>query len=340
MLHITNGDCTRDKLTEVEGEKIVWCDILHAGRAVKGIEESLHVRTAFHAELGFGTFKECFAKIYDMYTELNNAWVQHGEIVLWYEHDLFDQLNLIQLLEYFDSQYLKHQTITLVNIEKYARIPTFSGLGELSPGELKKLFDARQAVSRAQINLAQDAWRAFTSPHPREIEKFLQADSSALPFLRAALIRFLQEFPSVENGLSKTEQNALSAMQNGARFPSEIFQAAQKMEDAPFCGDTTFFALLMKLADGENPLFMAEQGEIQAYFSAGFHQQQWILTPLGKSVLCGDVDWIRLRGMDKHLGGAHLHSGATLWRWDEEKQVLTTEDYVSNSLWNKRRDVC
>jgi len=63
--------------------------------------------------------------------------------------------------------------------------------------------------------LAERAWDAFRSPNPRRIEDLLRSDTSALPFLAAALRRHLAEFPSTADGLSKTERRLLELAKDG-----------------------------------------------------------------------------------------------------------------------------
>src|SRR5262245_17520799 len=56
------------------------------------------------------------------------------------------------------------------------------------------------------------AWNAFTSPDPTEIERFIATDTSALPFIAASMQRHLEQFPSADNGLSRTKRQALSVL--------------------------------------------------------------------------------------------------------------------------------
>ena len=44
------------------------------------------------------------------------------------------------------------------------------------------------------------------------------------------------------------------------------------------------------------------------------------LTDAGRSVLAGQTDRIALCGIDKWLGGVHLHGRQDIWRWDDASQ--------------------
>jgi hypothetical protein len=40
-------------------------------------------------------------------------------------------------------------------------------------------------------------------------------------------------------------------------------------------------------------------------------------TAAGGRVLRGEADHVALNGIDRWVGGVHLHGGAARWRWDE-----------------------
>jgi hypothetical protein len=46
------------------------------------------------------------------------------------------------------------------------------------------------------------------------------------------------------------------------------------------------------------------------------------LTDTGRKLLAGEADWVRLNGVDRWLGGVHLHGGEAAWRWDREARRL------------------
>ena len=67
-------------------------------------------------------------------------------------------------------------------------------------------------MTNAQKRVAQSAWHSFASDDPREIEKFLQSDSSALPLVAPALRANLERFPSTTNGLGILGQKTLEIL--------------------------------------------------------------------------------------------------------------------------------
>jgi hypothetical protein len=211
--------------------------------------------------------------------------------VLWFEHDLFDQLQLIQILDRVHS------------LERASLICTDRYLGPMTAAELAALWPERRAVSEAEYVLAETAWRAFCSPDPTAIEALLARDTSAMPFLAGALRRHLEQFPAVENGLARTERQILEAASAGRHNFASLFAAEQQMEDRIFMGDASLRRWVRGLMECRNPLLSVEDG-------------MYRVTGLGRDAMAAKVDHLRLNGINRWLGGVHLNGHEALWRWD------------------------
>ena len=53
----------------------------------------------------------------------------YDELVLWFEHDLFDQLNLIQLLSRVGRDRVVPKPVSLISIDSYPGHPQLQGPG-------------------------------------------------------------------------------------------------------------------------------------------------------------------------------------------------------------------
>ena len=147
----------------------------------------------------------------------------YDELVLWFEHDLYDQLQLAQVLSFLASAERNGSCITLICIDRHEGVTPFRGLGDLLPTHVAPLFAARRrGYRRGLLHVASKAWGAFTGADPSAVEAFLASDSSALPFMRAALLRHLQELPSTFNGLGRTAHHALDAIASGCSAPRYV----------------------------------------------------------------------------------------------------------------------
>lgn len=201
----------------------------------------------------------------------------------------------------------------MICIGDHPSVARFRGLGDLTPEQIAPLFETRQPVTHAQLDLAVAAWHAFRHPDPTALETLLATDTSALPFMAAALRRHLQQFPSVRNGLGHTEQQAMYAVAAGIRDAASLFRNHLDQEEAPFLGDWTFWGYLKKLAAGSHPLLHLDSPADADRFA----ESTFTLTDTGRLVLDGNADFVHLNGIDTWLGGVHLQGSTAAWRWDE-----------------------
>ena len=169
------------------------------------------------------------------------------------------------------------------------------------------------------VAVASAAWAAFRSPDPRPLLSI--AASRLLPFLRPAVRRLLAEYPSTANGLSGTEELALELLEVGEASGAALFSASQAREAAPFIGDTTFFAMLRRLAAARVPLVTVEAN----FDAVDLRDARIAITDAGREVLAARADHVRLNGIDVWRGGVHLTgSHCSPWRWDARAERLVS----------------
>jgi hypothetical protein len=271
----------------VTGTVVAWRDILHDGPVPSGraLEAMSDLRARFLASTGAGSLPHLLREFGARDAALRAA----RQVVLWFEHDLYDQLQLIQILDTLAAQ--RETSAELICIATFPGVEGFQGLAELTPVQLASLWPGRRRLRAVQLSLGVRAWKAFCSPDPLAVRHFLAADTSALPYLRAALERFLEEFPSPPDGLSRTERQILRAVASGNSTFNAIFRAVQEQEPAPFLGDTSLQRRIDGLTHARNPLLTREP---------------ITLTAAGERVLAGESDARQLNGIDRWLGGVHL----------------------------------
>ena len=193
MLHITNGDCAVAVLQAagVRGEILPWRDVLHEGpvREGRSLEELSTERIGFIAGAGWGPREEVEKSFRERDAAFRRAG-EHDEVVLWFEHDLYDQLQLIQVLDGLYGQ----ARVSLVCEAEY--------LGTMAPERAAELFALRSPVTKRHYNEARAAWTDFRSPDPMGFTTEFQT----FPFLGPALIRFLEEYPWTTDGMSRLQR--------------------------------------------------------------------------------------------------------------------------------------
>ena len=91
-------------------------------------------------------------------------------------------------------------------------------------------------------------------------------------------------------------------------------------ETVYYITDTSLAGLAEDLSRTSPPLLALEPG------NAGNDQglrRTVTLTDTGRAVLAGQLDRVAACGIDRWLGGVHLQSGGTLWRWDDARRIVT-----------------
>jgi len=242
MLHITDGESVAGTLRQsgLPGDVVTYGDLLYEGPVAGGLPpaELREIRARFMADAGYASLDDARRYLEAADQALERS-AQHDETVLWFDHRLSNQLMLIRALDWLG----RHE-----HSKRLALIPEARDLGRLTAPQLASLAQTRTAVTQAQFDLASKAWAAFTSSDPAAIERVIATDTSALPFLAKALQRYLQEFPSPTNGLSRTQQKALEILRDRGPMPwRNLYAAVQQTEEIVFMGDLSFHRIVREL---------------------------------------------------------------------------------------------
>ncbi|MEJ2116808.1 MAG: DUF1835 domain-containing protein [Alphaproteobacteria bacterium] len=321
-LIITNGDSAGAKMREarINGEILCWRDILHEGPVpfTATPEELSAIRVDFLVGDGWGNPDEIRASFAERDHIMGNL-EAYSNIVLWFEHDLYDQLQLLQILDLLAERRAVHSRLSLIQAGTF--------LAQETPSRLKMHLKLKKSVADAQFELAQAAWAAFRSSTPEQWASLLRYDTSAMPFLRVAIMRQLEELPCVTNGLTRTETFILKAIQDNINTPAQLFTAFQESEEAAFMGDWSFFRILDALCAGAAPFvaglwrnqFSPNVSDEERYAYLGTELK---LTGLGITTINGKRDAIEFRRIDRWMGGTHL-TNKSCWRWDADEFRLT-----------------
>jgi hypothetical protein len=320
LLHVTNGESAGRTLrqTALGGAVLPWQDVLHEGPVpALAREELLRTRARFLADCGWGGEQALAAALAGRDRQLLDALRDGVQVVLWFEHDLYDQLQLLDVLALARSAGVAPE---LIVVGSFPGKPSFAGLGELTASELETLWPSRHEAAPAALEAAAGAWAAFQAPKPTMVAEWATGETAHLPFLAPALRRLLEELPAPADGLSRTERSVLATIAAGARTPPAAFVAAQRLEDAPFLGDAWFYRALSALGQGDARLLESDDGSpLPPPPPLGdgdlFTRLGLRLTALGERTLRGEADRVDLLGVDRWIGGTHI-TPDSIWRWD------------------------
>jgi len=301
IVHICNGDSTADTLSlaDLPGDIRVWADALDQGPVLPvSDDEHYRLRGEFWASRGSGSAADNAKKLADYDRGADEA-TSAEEVILWFEHDLFDQLALIRLLARFARRGLP-ATLTIVSIDRHPEVPNFLGLGELSEVQLAELWPRRTPLSKDAIDEAVTAWIAVTSGDPRALP-FLTKRIKAMPFLAGALERHLEELPDPTSGLSRTERQILAAVARGE----------QQLVATSHANDPRYPITDVVLAH-----------TLDTLTKCGFVDAARAVSPLGRQALAGAIDRVHECGIDEWRGGVRIAGRGPVWRWSNSERRL------------------
>ncbi len=295
-LHVTNGDIAaeaiRERLSVPRATILPWRDVLHEGPVPAGQDDATlrHTRADFLAAQGWADADAARIDFAARDAALAEAVDLATRVTLWFEDDLYDQLQLLQVLDRLQEH---NGPIAIVKLPQ-------------SRVDLAFLYGYAQTLDERAVALGARAWAAFREDTPDALHELVLERTPRLPELAPALRRHLEQLPATTDGLSRTERQALGAIAAGAVNDAEIFLAATDDDDPPFMGDLPFASWLAALTGGDEPLVALDRGN-------------HTITDAGRRCLAGDADRVALAGgIDRWYGGIHLQGATPAWRWDPE----------------------
>lgn len=310
MLHIVNGDSVADKLKEcgVQGEILVWREVYPHGpmfREMDGGNLKLRVQ---YLQKTLGIPQEEYIQGCREQEQVLQNFADYPEIVLWFEHDLFDQTMLCYLLHWFSHQSLGSTNLNLLCIGAYPGIELFRGLGQLSAKQLQTLSGTWQPVGPDQLQLGQKVWEAYTSEEWSKHAQIVEENTEALPFVQAAYQAHLARVPSEDNGIGIIEQVTLEAVSAGVVHPYELFRHVGDRLHVLGMGDLEYWYRLRNMTEEPYPLLDIQGLDAfpdYKHAAPSFRDCVIRLTDLGNQVLSGATNWVKLKGIDEWYGGYH-----------------------------------
>ncbi|MFV8437287.1 DUF1835 domain-containing protein [Vibrio owensii] len=231
---------------------------------------------------------------------------QYERIVFWVEHDAYDQLMLLRGLSLLEET--EGKIIEIIEFNQFPGTERFIGFGQLPAEAIRSCWQHRKPVTAKLFSQAKRCWQALQAPTPQPLVNLLeQHELDYLPNIKAVMKRHLQELPHSESGLSFTQHLALQILneQNAPINVKDWFQKYQQQEPLPTLGDVMFYALLLPLAQTENPLFTVDS------LDKNWWEQQVNISEKGCACLNGHSTFLQ----DYWVGGIHNQANHR-WTWN------------------------
>ena len=304
ILVITNGlSAVRAlELADLPGRKEEWLEVLHDGPVpqTKDRSELNRIRARHIASLGWSSEEGAYQR-FKQRDRLLALHSNYDQLQLWFEHDLFDQLQLLQILDTVSEIPEWHEKTVLIQSDHF--------LAELPSDTLAEKVNARISIDRSHLHLAKRAWNVFRSSEQSALPSYVETETfTALPHLEAALKRLLEERPDPKDGLGRTERQILEAVAVGSRNPGAIFRFSQQMEEAAFMGDLSFFSIVDRLTSGiDSPLLVESHPSLFANANPlsfdSFKERTIHLSDTGLKIVAGQQPY---RNQPYSIGGCRF----------------------------------
>jgi hypothetical protein len=318
-VHVRCGSDIRSRLVEAGfgGDFLEYSEPLCQGPVVDAANW-LDRRATFVADSwgpGVGRGREEIAtKLARAEAALHAAAERYERVVLWFEHDSYDQINLSRCLAQFAAT--PPARLEMVTLEHYPGAMRFIGLGQLPPEALRLLWNTRQPVSAAQAQAGAMVWNLFRQADPTPLAAVVARGIPELPFLGRAMRRHCQELPWIGDGLSLTQRMILQLLAERPHTIGQVFRDLMlEREPLPWLGDLMLGSIVEHMKRVDQPVFTAVfETDDRRWF-----REMLTITEPGRVVLAGEVDFLSLSPPERWLGGVCIRADSPCWRWDDER---------------------
>ena len=235
----------------------------------------------------------------------------YERVVLWMEHDSWDQLVLVPLLAHYANG-KRPRVLELIAADEFPGSQRYIGLGQLPSEALRLLWpssqtgDARtaQCVERSRFRRPaaprhhRSLWHAGPAHHGFRL---------ASPSTRAAFGGERAETHAASGAANSFRRRYLHVKSCVALAPDRTRAAALDRRPRP--------ASIEQMHKASEPVF----SRIPAASGQSSFLQQLSITDVGPAVLRGERDWHSLRPPSRWVGGVHIQPGVAGRRWDDAK---------------------
>lgn len=290
LLHITNGDSLTDRLKalNLKGDIITWREMLCEGKTLTNVGSESFWKTRFEfLNKNYKVSKSWFVeKTLKEYRSLCNH-KQQDQIVLWFEYDLFCQINMLAVISWLKT-HRKYAHISLVCSGNEDETDKMYGLGDVSDEKLLELYENRIELSMNDIEYADYVWQLYCSDNPIRLENLTDFKNYQYDYLSEAIKAHLKRFPTIKNGLNDIENHVLQlSFDKKPKSKRELLRTVLTNQGVYGFGDSQYDRIITTL----KPLY------------SSFNPVR--LTKKGKEILEGKTSYYSaIQDNDAYLGGA------------------------------------
>lgn len=219
--HILNGDALLAQLpATLPGDRLVAKECLVDGPVTGDTLEALYETRSRFLTTAYGGYSPAFyfEKTVPQFEQMRQL-PASAEVNLWFEDDLFCQVNL-----WFVAHLLTSDTQVA---EVYLIRPTADiryGFGGMDKAAFEAAYANRRALSHKDLILFAKLWQCYQAHQLPEMEVLAHGAASVFPFLPAAVQAHLDRYPAEGPGRPERSLKAIMAELGSEAF-GPVFQA-------------------------------------------------------------------------------------------------------------------
>ena len=216
-LHILNGDSTAAIFADsgLSGKTLVWREMLCEGSLHKNVgSDAFWIKRYgfFEEAMGVDRLSYFDRSIREILKIEDND--EYNEAVLWFEYDLFCQVNLLAACSFLLKNYRKDIRYHLVCTGKEKGKKELQSLSDYPAESYKDLYKNRIKLTRNDLLFAQQCWELYADNDQKVLREFDFDQNKKFRYLQAAIDQHLMRFPD-KNGLDQIDRKIIELSKEG-----------------------------------------------------------------------------------------------------------------------------
>lgn len=241
-VHVLNGDALAGGFP-FPGEIIICREALIDGPVdATNLDSFFEERADFIADSFAADKAEYFSRVKTEFDRLSNI-QPSSPIHLWFEHDLFCQVNLWFVIHFIREQKMANPIFFVSPPTDVENI--WMGFGRMDDAALKSCFARKHLLTESDLKLGASLWNAYRTNDFHKLEQFCLQKSEAFPLLKEVCQAHMDRFSS--NGLGRPKQKLKSIIDSGTKDFDKIFKEFWKTEGIYGFGDDQVKKMLAEL---------------------------------------------------------------------------------------------
>lgn len=236
IYNILNGDSLAYSFPDakIEGDVIVFREALIDGD-LSG--DNLHDFWQSRAKYIGSTETEYHNKVVKEFEKISNS-PDNSVFNLWFEYDLFCQVNMWFVISIINSLPIKKKVFAVYTsyLDKTSK-QFWNGFGRANSDELKVCYANKIPLSEADINLGKDLWEAYKNGDLEDLTNLSKNQSLAFPYLQEVVKAHIDRFPK-DGTKGRPEKVIEDITTNISTDFHEVFKEFWKRESIYGFGDT------------------------------------------------------------------------------------------------------